>query len=64
MREKDFLLLFSFFKEKNDIYLQLESQRTTMGEAEERLTRLGKKRAITKYLSDSSIFFLNSNTKS
>ena len=48
IREKDFLLLF--FKEKNEIYLQLESQRTNMGEAEERLTRLGKKRVIFKYL--------------
>ena len=34
-----------------------------MGEAEERLTRLGKKRAITKYLSDSSIFFWTATQK-
>ena len=29
------------FLEKNDLYLQLETQRNLMGEAEERLTRLG-----------------------
>ena len=42
-----FLRRVSFvFLEKNDLYLQLESQRTTMGEAEERLTRLGREELL------------------
>ena len=35
-------------REKNDLFQQLESQRNTMGEAEERLTRLGRNFDLTK----------------
>jgi hypothetical protein len=36
-----FISLLYCLLEKNELYLQLESHRTNMGEAEERLTRLG-----------------------
>ena len=43
MKKKIFELMMLDFLEKNELYNQLESQRNTLGEAEERLTRMGKK---------------------